>query len=148
MAPYTLGLQQYVRLEYQSCWPAHTLLSQFLPRQSFMQMIFEFGIWSALLLDSCFSFTVVSKIFPRKKTRAKCQKNSSSNSIHEFHKFQIPYFLIQSPPSNNTRISNNALTTSSGTLCMWNLVNSNNTRCSRPYEKIIPAGLICGNTVI
>ena len=29
----------------------------------------------------------------------------------------------------------------------WNLVISNNTRSWRPYEKIIPAGLIWGNTV-
>ena len=33
-------------------------------------------------------------------------------------------------------------------LCRWNLVIFNNTRSWRPYEKIVPAGLIWGNTVI
>ena len=32
-------------------------------------------------------------------------------------------------------------------LCRWNLVISNNTRTWRPNEKLIPAGLIWGNTV-
>ena len=32
-------------------------------------------------------------------------------------------------------------------LCRWNLVISNNTRTWRPNKKLIPAGLIWGNTV-
>ena len=46
----------------------------------------------------------------------------------------IPAFLIMATPGL--------------LLCTWILVISNNTCSWRPYKKIIPAGLIWGNTVI
>ena len=45
----------------------------------------------------------------------------------------IPAFIIMSAPGIH--------------LCKWNLVISDNTGSWRPYEKIIPAGPMWGNTV-